>query len=52
MLKQNIRCAQILVRTKLFSKAILHNTTFFFSATDTEKVLYEKIKQKETPVVY
>jgi hypothetical protein len=30
----------------------LHNTTFFFSATDTEKVLYEKIKQKETSVVY
>ena len=52
MLKQNIRSAQILVRTKLFSKAILHNTTFFFSATDTEKVLYEKIKQKETSVVY
>jgi hypothetical protein len=23
-----------------------------FSATDTKKVLYEKIKQKKTPVVY
>ena len=27
-----------------------HNTPF--SATDTKKVLYEKIKQKKTPVVY
>ena len=25
MLKQKIRCAQILVRKKLFSKTILHN---------------------------
>ena len=27
-----------------------HNIPFF--ATDTKKVLYEKIKQKKTPVVY
>ena len=36
----------------LFSKTILHNTTFLFLVTDTKKVLYEKIKQKKTPVVY
>jgi hypothetical protein len=30
ILKQKIRCAQILVRKKLFSKTILHNTTFLF----------------------
>ena len=29
-LEQKIRCAQILVRKKLFSKTILHNTTFLF----------------------
>jgi hypothetical protein len=50
MLKQKIRCAQILVRKKLFSKTILHNIPF--SATDSKKILYEKIKQKKTPVVY
>jgi transposase len=37
-------CVQILVRKKLFSKTILHNTTFLFSSTDTKKVLYENIK--------
>ena len=51
MLKQKIRCAQILVRKKLFSKTLTrHNIPF--SATDTKKVLYENIKQKKTPVVY
>ena len=52
MLKQKIRCAQILVTNELFSKTILHNTNIPFSATDTKKVLYENIKQKKTPVVY
>ena len=52
MLKQKIRCVQILVRKKLFSKTILHNINIPFSATDSKKVLYEKIKQKKTPVVY
>ena len=52
MLKQKIRCAQILVRIKLFSKNYLTQHNITFSATDTKKVLYEKIKQKKTPVVY
>ena len=52
MLKQKIRCAQILVRKKLFSKNILHNTTFLFLLLTPKKVLYEKIKQEKTPVVY
>ena len=52
MLKQKIRCAQILVRKKLFSKTILHNTTFPFLILIPKKVLYEKIKQEKTPVVY
>jgi hypothetical protein len=37
-------------------KAVLQNYltqhNIHFSATDTKKVLYEKIKQKKTPVVY
>ena len=37
-------------------KAVLQNYltqhNIPFSATDTKKVLYEKIKQKKTPVVY
>ena len=52
MLKQKIRCAQILVRKKLFSKTILHNTTFPSLLLIPTKVLYEKIKQKQTSVVY
>ena len=55
MLKQKIRCAQILVRKKLFSKTILTQHNIPFSATDTKKVLYEKKrkkKKKKTPVVY
>jgi hypothetical protein len=51
MLKQKIRCAQILVRKKLFSKTILHNTTFLFLLLIPKKY-YEKIKQKKTPVIY
>ena len=52
MLKQKIRCAQILVRKKLFSKTILHNTTFPSLLLIPKQVLYEKIKQKQIPVVY
>ena len=52
MLQQKIRCAQILVRKKLFSKTILHNTTIPCLLLIPKKVLYEKIKQKKTPVVY
>jgi hypothetical protein len=40
MLKQKIWCAQILVRKKLFSKTILHNTTFPFLLLIQKKVLY------------
>jgi hypothetical protein len=53
ILKQKIRCAQISESQK---KAVLqsyltqHNIPF--SATDTKKVLYEKIKQKKILVVY
>ena len=36
----------------LFSKNYLTQHNIPFSATDTKKVLYEKIKQKKTPVVY
>jgi hypothetical protein len=36
-------------KKKLFSKTILHNITFPFSATDTKKVLYEKNKTKKDP---
>jgi hypothetical protein len=35
---------------ELFNYLTQHNIPF--SATDTKKVLYEKIKQKKTPVVY
>ena len=52
MLKQKIRCAQILVRKKLFSKTILHNTTFLFLLLIPKKYYIKKIKQKKTPVVY
>ena len=52
MLKQKIWCTHILVRKKLFSKTILHHTTFLFLLQILKKVLYEKIKQKKTPVVY
>jgi hypothetical protein len=33
-----------LSQKKLFSKTILHNTTFLFSSTDSKKLLYENIK--------
>ena len=52
MLKQKIWCALILVRKKLFSKTILHNTTFPSLLLIPKQVLYEKIKQKQIPVVY
>jgi hypothetical protein len=52
MLKQKIRCAQILVRKKAILQNYLTQHNILFSATDTKKVLYEKIKQKKTPVVY
>ena len=47
MLKQKIRCAQILVRKNYLTQ---HNIPF--STTDTKKVFYEQIKQQKTPVVY
>jgi hypothetical protein len=52
MLKQKIRCAQILVRKKAILENCLTQHNIPFSVTDTKKVLYEKIKQKKTPVVY
>ena len=52
MLKQKIRCAQVLVRNYFFLQNYLTQHNIPFSATDTKKVLYEKIKQKKTPVVY
>ena len=52
MLKQKIRCAQILVRKKAVLQNYLTQHNIPFSATDTKKVFYEKIKQKKTPVVY
>jgi hypothetical protein len=42
MLKQKIRCAQILVRKRLFSKTILHNTTFPFLLLILEKYYMKK----------
>ena len=51
-LKQKIRCAQILVRKKLFFKTILHNTTFLFLLLITNKYYMKKIKQEKTPVIY
>ena len=52
MLKQKIRCAQILVRKKAVFQNYLTQHNIPFSATDTKKELYEKIKQKKTLVVY
>ena len=40
--KQKIRCAQILVRKKLFSKTILHNTTFPFLLLIPKKYYMKK----------
>ena len=51
MLKEKIRCAQILVRKKLCSKTILHNTTFLFLLLIPKKY-YIKKKTKKNPVVY
>ena len=52
MLKQKIRCAQILVRIKAVLQNYLTQHNIPFSATDTKQVLYEKKRRKETPVVY
>ena len=52
MLKQKIRCAQILVRKKAVLQNYLTQHNIPFSATDTKKVLYEIIKQEKTSVVY
>ena len=40
--KTEDRCAQILVRKKLFSKTILHNTTFFFLLLIPKKYYMKK----------
>ena len=54
MLKQKVRCAQNLVRKKLFSKTLLHNTSFPFLLLIQKKVLYEEKEKekKKTPVIY
>ena len=54
LLKQKIRCAQILVRKMLFSKTILHNTTFHFMLPIPKKYYMKKKKKpkKKNPVVY
>ena len=52
MLKQKIRCAQNFSQKKAVLQNYLTQQNIPFSATDTKKVLYEKIKQKKTPVVY
>jgi hypothetical protein len=39
-------------QTKVVLQIYLTQHNIPFSATDTKKVLYEKIKQKKTPVVY
>ena len=52
MLKQKIRCAQILVRKKAVLQNYLTQHNIPFSATDTKQVLYEQIKPKKTPIVY
>ena len=53
MLKQKIQCAHILVSKKLFSKIILHNTTFLFLLLIPKKYYMKKEKEKKkTPVVY
>ena len=45
--KQKIRCAQILVRKKLFSKTILHNTTFPFLLLIPKKYYMKKKMKKQ-----
>jgi hypothetical protein len=52
MLKQKIQCAHNFSLKKAVLQKYLTQHNIPFSATDTKKVLYEKIKQKKTPVVY
>jgi hypothetical protein len=44
--KTEDRCAQILVRKKLFSKTILHNTTFLFLLLISKKYYMKRLKKK------
>jgi hypothetical protein len=46
--KTEDRCAQILVRKKLFSKTILHNTTFLFLLLISKKYYMKRLKKKDT----
>ena len=52
----NVKTEDTVCRNFSQKKAVLQNyltqKNIPFSATDTKKVLYEKIKQKKTPVVY
>ena len=51
MLKQKILCPNFSQKKAVLQNYLTqHNIPF--SATDTKKVLYEKIKQKKTSVVY
>jgi hypothetical protein len=51
MLKQDTVCPNFSQKKAVLQNYLTkHNIPF--SATDTKKVLYEKIKQKKTPVVY
>ena len=44
--KTEDRCAQILVRKKLFSKTILHNTTFLFLLLISKEYYMKRLKKK------
>jgi hypothetical protein len=51
MLKQDTVCPNFSQKKTVLQNCLTqHNIPF--SATDTKKVFYEKIKQKKTPVVY
>ena len=52
MLKQKIRCPNFSLKKAVLQNYLTTQHNIPFSATDTKKVLYEKIKQKKTPVVY
>jgi hypothetical protein len=53
---RNVKTEDTVCPNFSLKKAVLQNylTQHYipFSATDTKKVLYEKIKQKKTPVIY
>jgi hypothetical protein len=51
MLKQDTMCPNF-SQKKAVLQSYLTQHNIPFSATDTKKVLYEKIKQKKIPVVY